>query len=250
MDALKAFPCFRLKSERRKIRLRKTHFEKTLLALDRKERQLSRQIRNLGYEPLIPPVQKGWKRTFVLREEVKRSTRAEFFQALLDKINTVQYSAKKGFTKKKRRRGRKVQVPREQQLRHFYEHEWRKMKLSEPEAQCFIEKTVWLPRHGTYEKIYECNEPWRFVLKVMPNMITEKKVKDALLEQQVDYISNYLDHNRLRPKLQKLLYGQYLYRDYPSKPQEKNPLTGKPLYEILSQLDWPDYTIHLSTHSE
>lgn len=83
---------FRLKSLRRKVRLKHLEFDKKLIKLYHEERAISRQIWNLGYEELKPPVQRGWKRYFVLREDTIRSKDAKFFQSILDKINTVQYS--------------------------------------------------------------------------------------------------------------------------------------------------------------
>jgi len=239
MGSEEALGQFRLKSERRKIRLRKSDQEKRLLELNRQQDQLWKQIRNLGYEPLIPPVQKGWKRIFVLRDDVKHSPRADFFQGLLTKINTVQYSDKKTFTVRRRRKGRKIRLPKEQKLRHFGEYEWQRSKLSEAEANCFTETVIWLAHDKRYEKRYVFNEPWRFVLKVMPNMITEVRVKDCLLEQQLDQISGYLERNHLEPQLQKLLHGHRRYgrNILGEKPKYKNPLANRPLREILTQSD-------------
>src|SRR6185312_9460978 len=93
----------RLKSVRRKRRLRKLSFEKRLLALNKEERQLHNKMRNLGYEPLVPPIQKGWKRIFVLTREVAKSERAEFFEELLKIVNSVQYSDTRQFKRKVKR---------------------------------------------------------------------------------------------------------------------------------------------------
>jgi hypothetical protein len=228
---------FRLKSKRRKKRLHKEDHEKKLLALHREDKKLGQQIRNLGYEPLTPPIQKGWKRIFVLREDVKRSSLADFYQGLLKKINTTQYSDTKVFRTRKRRWGRKIYLPKEQKVRHFYEYEWQKKPLTEAEAVCFTEHLV-MTRSGTYQKVYECSEPWRFVLKVVPNMITEIRITDSLLEQRQDEISNYLERNHLRPKLNKLLGSSYHHRWYynDSNPKYTNSLANKPLHIILQEL--------------
>ena len=53
-----------------KIRRAKKGRDKQLLKLDREKQKIYEAIMNLGYEDLIPPVQRGWKRTFVLREDV------------------------------------------------------------------------------------------------------------------------------------------------------------------------------------
>lgn len=73
---------------RQKKRMQYEDFDKQLISLDKKRDDLQELKRNLGWEPLIPPVQKGWKRFFVLRDDVERSKHAEFFQNILKKINT------------------------------------------------------------------------------------------------------------------------------------------------------------------
>ena len=42
-------------------------------------------------ERLETPYQKGWKRLFVLKENIARSDKAELYQQILDKIKNVQY---------------------------------------------------------------------------------------------------------------------------------------------------------------
>jgi hypothetical protein len=228
---------FRLKSERRRKRLQKEDFEKKLIKLHREEKKLSKQIDNLGYEPLIPTYQSGWKRTFVLREDLKKQATAAFFEALLKKINTVEYSDRKDFTKKGRKRGRKIRVPRVQKLRFFYDYEQCFKRFTEHELFYFRENIV-IIRKNTYSKIYEFIEPWRFVLKVFPNMITEVKIKDGLLEQRKAEIDNYFDRNHLFPRLFKMLNGAYQYKGdlQKDKLKYKNPFYNKPLYQVLNEL--------------
>jgi hypothetical protein len=236
IDAL--FSC-RLKSARRRKRLQKKDKEKRLIQLHKEERKLNKQIWNLGYEPLIPPVQRGWKRTFVLREDVKRGEKSGFFLELLKKINTVQYSDRKDFTKKGRVLGRKIRNPREQRLRHLHLYELPKAKLTEEEALFFKESFVF-HRNKVLEKVLEFTEPWRFVLKVMPNMITEVKIKDGVLEQKREEINNYLQRNNLYPKLFRLIDGHYQCngRDKNNeKPKYKNLFKNKPFHIILNDFD-------------
>ncbi len=80
-------------------------FDKQLLKLHREEDTLWKQRANLGWEPLTPPVQKGWKRFFVLREDVARSKQADFYERILKKINTYAQSYRKDFKGKKEGEG-------------------------------------------------------------------------------------------------------------------------------------------------
>ena len=78
--------CYRLRTARQKKRMQYDDFDKQLIQMHKEKNILYEQERNLGWEPLVPPVQKGWKRFFVLRDDVERSKNAEFFKAILKKI--------------------------------------------------------------------------------------------------------------------------------------------------------------------
>jgi hypothetical protein len=97
----------RLKSARRKKRLHKKDQDRKLIQLFNELKRLQVEQRNLGFAELIPPIQRGWKRFFVLRQDVLTSKEGSFFQELLEKINTTEYSHRRDFKVKKRRRGKK-----------------------------------------------------------------------------------------------------------------------------------------------
>src|SRR5258707_7168048 len=93
---------YRLKSARRKKRLVKEDRDKQLLKLDRERRSISSSPDYQTTAQLDEPYQKGWKRLFVLKPEVQRSDKAEFYQGILNAINTVQYHYDRSFKKPKR----------------------------------------------------------------------------------------------------------------------------------------------------
>jgi hypothetical protein len=233
MGSIEPQAYFRLKSTRRRKRFRQKEQEKHLLFLHREENKLRRQIRNLGYEPLIPPVQKGYKRIFVLREDVRMGGQGPFFAELLRKINTVQYSDTKAFTRKIRRRGRKVRVPVAQKLRVIYESEWGQGKLTAAEAIYFVPVPVW-DRAGEFRTVYEFREPWRFMLRIVPNLISEVRVKDHVLERQVDKIDRYLSFRDRRYRQSRLL-GRRVNSNGAAgdRAKYKNPLRKRPVHELL-----------------
>ena len=77
---------YRLRSARNKKRdLKKEDKEKRLIQLHKQEVMLWTDRRKLPWVPLAEPYQKGWKRFFVLREDVKRSNNAGFYESLLEK---------------------------------------------------------------------------------------------------------------------------------------------------------------------
>ena len=84
--------CTRFKSKRRKKRLVKEDFEKQLIQSRKFEVALWKKRQDLPLVPLATPYQKGWERSFVLREHIVRSNEASFYKTLLEMINTWQHS--------------------------------------------------------------------------------------------------------------------------------------------------------------
>jgi hypothetical protein len=198
----------RFKSERRKKREVKEGRDKKLIQKYKELRKLMAEQDKLGYTDLIPPVQRGWKRFFVLRPDVMISKESDFFLQLLEKINTTTFSHRKDFKMKRRRHGKKVDVERIQKLREFYTYELKKIKLTEKEMLYF--KMEWkVTDRGHLIPVYVFTEPWRFILCVKPNMITKVRVIDPQLKSREREIDSYFDRNKLYPRLFKLIKGRY-----------------------------------------
>jgi hypothetical protein len=204
---------YRLKSARRKKRLQKKDFDKQLIRMMRHKDQLLEQRRDLPMIPLEKPYQRGWKRCFALREDVARSSSSAFYEGLLAKINTVQYSPEKSFKVKKRRKGKKVRVEKRQFLMEFSEWYWNdaRLKLTEVERTHFHLYEV--SREKGKEKTfrYRFNEPWKYRLQVKPHLITEVKMVDEVLEQEIKFLNNHIEKHHLYPRISKLTGGAYHY---------------------------------------
>ena len=230
--------CYRLRTARQKKRMQYEDFDKYLIQLDKKERALKKQKRNLGWEPLIPPVQKGWKRFYVLREDVAASKYADFYQAILDKINTYSWSHRRDFVIRRRQFGKKVYEVRRQKLKEPAPHDFFKMDFNDRERQLFDEvdriDLLW-KRH---EWKYVFREPWRFRLKVAPNIITKMKIKDGILESEIRRLENFMDQNDLRKRQERITRGYFKYRYWkdPEKYNEIDPFLNKPILRILDEL--------------
>jgi len=219
--------CYRLRTARQKKRMQYKDFEKKLLKINREERKLVIKQRNIRWEPLVPPFQRGWKRHFVLREDVAVSRRAELFENILKKINTEDWSHRRDFKVKKRRYGQKKYIVKGQQLLKPYDCEFQAMNFSEDERKLFHEVIDYENGGKQIVKRYVFSEPWRFVLRVRPNMITMVKKNDALIESRQKEICNYLERNKLREKLFKLLHGYNVWRPYYSKREYKEKYVYK-----------------------
>ncbi len=202
--------CSRIKTKRQKERLRKWDSDKQLICLHRELKRIRREQANLGFKELFPPVQRGWKRNFIVRPDVARSKDGAFFQTLLEKINSEQFSHRRDFKQKKRRKGKKVHIDRVQKLYEPYEWAFKRLKLTEKEKGYFTEMQEFHSK-AQYRIKYVFNEPWRYVLKVQANLITKIKVIDPLLQQQEAEIEAFIEKRHLRPRLDKLIDGYHQY---------------------------------------
>lgn len=198
----------RIRTGRRRKRDALKQYDKQLLQYNRKRKELWLAWRNRGYTELSPPVMKGYIRCFVLRDDVARSRDGDFFRELLKKINTYDYSHRKDFKVKKRKRGKKIYVLREQHLLQPTEHIFRKMKLTPKEVNCFEERIRYCKNGIDQVKYFVVKEPWRFVLQVRPNMITKQRVVAPELSSAIDQLDNYLKRHRLEHRIWRLTRSQ------------------------------------------
>ena len=227
---------YRLTTARQKKRRQKEDFDKSLLELHWEQQNLWEQQRNLGWEPLLPPIQKGWKRTFILQEEVAGSKHAEFFENILQKINTVDWSWRKEFVVKKRKRGRKIYVEKVQHLLQPDEWKFSKLNFSPAEKQFFHAEDFY-DRWGQGPKYrFVFNEPWRFVLKVKPNMIDKIRKMDGELESRLKEIENYLQGNCYKKKMWKLAEGRSQNTGLANGEKHKCIFKNKPFTSLLDHI--------------
>lgn len=236
---LHALP-YRLRSARQKRRAQKEDFAKRLIQLDKQRGRLRADKANLPWIPLPEPYQKGWKRSFILREDVRRSKYAEFYQALLDKINTVQFNTDKTFRVKTKRWGKKLSEVKTQSLQEFSISEWNspELKLTDMEKQFFYPRETWCWQSKRIIIQYVYAEPWRFVLQVRPHMITEVKMFDADLESQIRRLDNLIENNHLNCKIYKMTRSRRASRKsrLDIKQKYRHPFNNMPLYRILEGL--------------
>ncbi len=230
---------YRFRTARQKKRMLYEDFEKFLRRKYREDQALWHTRHELGYQPLTPPVQQGWTRTFILREDVARSESASFFQGILDKINTRDWSHRKDFRikLKTRKNGRKQYGTKELPVRRLAAWEWKKLKFSEKEARYF-ERHLYYDRNWEVQVCYVFREPWRFVLKVRPNMIEKVKLIYGDMETAITKVNHYLERIGYRSRQWRIIKGhtQQSGREKGDKYDEKNPLKNKPLQQILEEL--------------
>lgn len=203
-----------IKSARRKKRLVKVNLDKQLISLSKTREHLWQQQWDLPMVPLAHPYQRGWKRLFVLRDDIRRLPKADFYEALLQKINTVHYHHDRAFKLKKRRKRRYGYEVKKQELREIDAYEWdnNRLKLSQEERTCFTRVEFMNTTYRRMEIKYVITDPWRFMLKVMPHVLTRVKLHDEVLQQEIAAIDSYIDHHFFEPRIHRLTNGRRRYR--------------------------------------
>jgi len=228
---------YRLKSVRRKRRLVIADRDKQLLKLDR-ERQ--RIVSHPDYKQTVPldePYQKGWKRLFVLSADVQKSADAEFYQQILDAINTVQYHYDQSF-KKPKRKGcwHKYWFDELPKLKTIGSYYWQQNThgLSEQQRACFNRVDFWDNHYYRRDHYYEFASPGLFTIAITPHIIDTIKVGDGLLAQQEAWIDNHIENHGLQYRLSKISHGRK-YRYWKSefeKLKYRNPLKNKSICDL------------------
>lgn len=233
----------RFRSKRRKRRMLIDEEDKVLIQKFMELRAIWDAMRRLDRVKLKPPIQRGYVRFFILRPDVARSKDGAFFQKILQKINSRQYSNRKDFMKKARRHGRKQYVVREQKPVEVCEADFAK-RFSDREKLYFEQAWAYGSKRKRY-LVYRFIETWRFVLKIEPNMITEVQVKNLDLERRMAEIRAFLNHQR-SIRLNKALSKRKWKWDWPD-PSNENPLAHRSLQSILDE-HWPDKEPQMTLH--
>lgn len=200
----------RIRTLRSRKRIIKKDVEKQVRKKYKRHREVWKLRRNIPLIPLERPYQKGFVRFFVVRDDVKRSKDGDFFENLLKKINTEMYSDTRKFLKKKRKFGRRIYVEKEQKTANVLPWEWNNPKfgLTERERQYFVKREYYAHNKRLIKEYYEFIEPWRFVLRVKPNIITHYKPLDEDLEREYNALDSHLNQHKVIGIIQKNIYGK------------------------------------------
>jgi hypothetical protein len=217
-----------LKTTRRKKRLQKWGRQKELRSLNIQLWDLHKKEKELGYVELEKPVEAGWVRYFVLRQDVARCKEALFYQRILDRINTKAFCNRKDFLKKSRKT--KKLNPIEQYTMRLRPDEFERRLFTEKEKALFELKII-KEKGGGKHRAYVFLEEWRFDFKVKKHWITHKKVHDNVLEQRIAELGKVVNSEEMRGKLNKV-FGYRRYRDY----DEKNKVLQKDLDRSLKEM--------------
>ena len=193
----------RLKSKRRKKRLQKLDRDRQLRRMDAELRKLYEQETELGYIELDKPIPWGWRRSYVLREDVARSNDAAFYQKILDRINSTELCRRKDFMQRCRKT--KKLKPIMQHTLWLSQEQFTKLGFTDKERMLFEYKWVRYPNGYKYRVYVYLNE-WQFEFKVHKHFITHKKVHNNILQQRISELEKVVQRYDIRCKLMSI-YG-------------------------------------------
>lgn len=191
-----------LRGEKQKIKARE------LRHLYEQYRTLNRQIWNQPLVPLAKPIQKGYKRSLTLRDDIARRDDAHIFWAILNKVNNTIYSKDQEFkiyTKKHNKvfATDKVHIPRT-----ITRADFEKWNPPPNITKHFVYvKTVHTKKFGSYTtEHYEVAKPWIFKQgEIEPNFLTHARTFNPEAEKQLGEIKRKLESINFWNSAKKLL---------------------------------------------
>jgi hypothetical protein len=170
-----------------------------------------------------------------LREDVAVAKDAEFFASILSKINTRDWHSRKDFLVRRRVMGRKKYVVKPQKLWEPYWWQFEKLDLTEAQRAFFVVEFRYSWSNRDLVMHYVFKEPWRFVLRVRPNMIDEVRIRDAAIESRISEIKNYLDRTGYRRQQDRLLRGHTWHPRRDEAYHDWKPFKNMPLHRVISE---------------
>lgn len=189
--------------------------EKSILGLWRKQTRLWNAKRNLNKIELEKPRRHGYKRFFILRDDVAKGRDASIYRPLLKYLQTFVYCKDKKFLRKDYKT--KKMVPIEQSIQSIDHRSYNKIEPTLTEKQKVLFERYWRqnpinPKNGEWR--YRFKKPWMFVEKIEPHYITHVIEIDPTLESQLREILNKIEANNMMPKINKMMGWNKNYDDY------------------------------------
>lgn len=201
----------------RQRRIDKAKAEKELISTYRRYMRLMKAKRSMRLVELEKPVRSGYKRYFVLREDVAKSREAHIYRGLLKYVQHTIYSRDKKFLYKDYKTKKMLPM---QHLPMAIDHKtWNKILaeglLTPRQKGMFVQ--TWKqtnpknPKVGYYQWVFQ--KDWVFTSKTEPHYKTHSLLLDPQLESEMMEVTNKIERNNLWPKIDKVL-GVSSYRGW------------------------------------
>lgn len=224
-------------SKRWKTRRKQAASDKMIIALYKELQSLWHIISNMEYEELEVPIQKGFKRHFELNKSIEWKDDTDFFQGILDKINSVQYSKDKQFKKVRSKRLGKYKYKKRgnPMLLDLTERQFKTLSEKEkwyfyPIKTYYSDTKLWITR-------YRFIETWRFEICIRPNMLTKIQKRNWEAEHRKDELETFFftKRNFIRAEKTRRAYKYWLKDEWYYRPPLDNPLLNKPLHKVMEE---------------
>ena len=205
----------------------KDQAEKHLRAMHRELQSLEMRRRHPPVHELIQPIQRGWKRHFILTHAASLRPDATTLAAILDHLNTVQYFWRSDFRPTRRRPNRQRHlVFIEQELMAISWHDWERSPVSPTWRKYFRREFLpaerllpyWYGRKKTEQRYpwfvhkdrrrYEWGYVFRFTswfeLKVEKHWLTHYTEIEPGVAGRIAEIERWMDFHRGHRRFQRL----------------------------------------------
>jgi hypothetical protein len=167
--------------------------DKTAIRLQKEYSVLIQKKYRLPKIELEKPIRSGFKKFYVLRDDIANRQDAGVFKSILKVINDTIYCKNEEFKAKKYYSKQLENLPHD--LKFIGVKEWIDKKYPESWKKYFDLKTkVVRSRHGQYSFTgYFFRYEWYFVPKIEPHFITHLPQLDPELEAKLEEIRNTMD---------------------------------------------------------
>lgn len=181
----------------------RTEKDKALLRFYREYQKLTQAHKYSGTWVDVEPYQRGWTRSFVLREDAKNRTDAQELRRILDRINVTKYCKQYDFLQWNYKTKQMEPIP--QHLHHLTPQEYNGLSQKQ---QSYFNKMQWIDWTYLYGSKrmhtvtgYVFHRDHYYVLEKSPNIISQHWVPDAELESRLGELERTMDVNNLWPKI-------------------------------------------------
>lgn len=203
----------------KQIKQQKDEFDKKVRRASKRINELWKLKNSIPLEPLPQPVQRGFVKTFVLRDDIARRRDAHDFKRILSEINAQVYCKTPDFKVTKWKTGQKVDM--QHTVGYISEHRWEKLDWPSHFKKHFIFTT----RHRTspsgftftYKGWFFKNE-YYFASKVEPHFVTHRRPVNVDIEREKAELEAFMNNNHGWERLSKLHGSSYRRYDFEKPP--------------------------------
>ena len=173
--------------------------DKKLISYRKRLNELWRMKRELPLVPLDKPVQRGFKKEFVLRDDIARRSDAHDLRRILGEINMTVYCKDETFRTKKWHNKQSEDIPH--RLKAISPHRWNALDWPKHYATKWFYFSPSIVVYGYAGTSYTI-KGWRFYYdymftsKISPNFATHSKQVCPEIEREISEIKQYFtQHN-------------------------------------------------------